>query len=122
MGRHSQYDFHEKKVDRNEIHPIWRMIGFAMMLLIPFLSYIAAIGILQENAKQRWFPIPADLLVPWGSDSMLGIKILLTLVIAFLLYMIFMLITFIMNRLFAPPRYGPTDVPQVTYRGKKRVR
>lgn len=122
MGRQSQFDFHQQRPDRNAIHPIWRMIGFAMMLLIPFLSYLAAITILQENLKQRWFPIPGDLLVPWGSDPMLGIKILLTLLIAFLLYIIFMFITFLMNSLLAPSRYGPTDVPQVSYKGKKRSR
>jgi len=119
MGRQSQYQFEQPRRNRQEIHPIWRLIGLAMMLLIPFLSYLAAVGLLQENAKQRWFPIPGDLLIRWGNDPMLGIKILLTLVIAFLLYLIFMMVTFILNRFIAPPRYGPTDAPQGSYRGRK---
>ncbi len=122
MGRHSSYQVDHSRSSQKEIHPIWRGIGFAMILLIPFLSYIAAIAILDENAKQRWFPIPSDLLIRWGSDPMLVIKIILTVLIAFALYLIFMLVTFMLNKFIAPPRYGPFDAPQVSYRGKKRSR
>lgn len=122
MGRHSSYHVDQPSSSQKEIHPIWRGIGFAMMLLIPFLSYVAAIAILDENIKQRWFPIPSDLLIRWGNDPMLVIKIILTVLIAFALYLVFMLVTFMLNKIIAPPRYGPLDAPQASYRGKKRSR
>ena len=124
MGRHSPYESNPSRSNpsQNEIHPIWRGIGFVMMLIIPFLSYVGAMALLQENAKEHWVRIPADMLIRWGNDPMIGVKVLLTVLIAFALYLLFMMVTFMLNRVIAPPRYGPTDVPQATYRGKKSSR
>jgi len=122
MGRFSNYSGHEE-VSKKQVglHPVWRGIGFAMMLLIPFLSYVGALAFLQENNKSHWIRIPADLYVSW-SDPLILVKALLTIAIAFVLYMIFSFVTFLLYRMIAPPRYGPLDVPPVAYRGKKNVR
>jgi hypothetical protein len=121
MGKYQSYSQkQDPKPDRN-IHPIWRGIGFAMIVLIPFLSYVGMRVLLQENQLKGWFPLPQDLLVNWR-DPLILIEVLITIAIAFVLYILFMLVTFMMNRVFAPPRYGPTDVPPESYRGKKRLR
>lgn len=122
MGKYSSYNMQkEDPLKKQPIHPIWRGIGFGMIVLIPFLSYIGALAVLQENARNRWFTIPRDLLVQW-SDPLILVKVLLTIAIAFILYILFTLIAFILMKMFAPSRYGPYDVPPVAYRGKKRVR
>lgn len=121
MGRYSDYGRQQEVKKPQGLHPIWRGIGFAMIVLIPFLSYVGALAILQENAKAHWFRLPADLYVNW-SDPLILIKALLTIALAFVFYMVFSLVTFLLYRLLAPPRYGPYDVPPVTYRGKKNVR
>ncbi len=122
MGKYTSYSTREREtVQKQEVHPIWRGVGFAMMLLIPFLSYVASLAFIEENNKAHWVAVPTDLFIK-GTDPWLVIKILLTLAIAFVLYALFMLITFVMMRVFAPPRKGPYDVDRVAYRGKKKAR
>jgi hypothetical protein len=57
-----------KPVDRNpirrRIHPIWRGIGFLMIILIPIMGYATATMVMDENHKQNWFPIPKQILGP----------------------------------------------------------
>lgn len=106
---------------KKEIHPIWRGIGFIFIILIPILSFFGSIVLLDENAKRGWFRIPSDLIVPlW--DPLLGIKLIITIFLMFILYSLFKLVSFIVFGILAPPRYGPFDVPPQRYRGKKRPR
>ncbi len=123
MGKYTSYSTRERgePAKKREVHPIWRGVGFAMMLLIPFLSYVAALAFIEENNKAHWVQVPTDLFIK-AQDPWLVIKILLTLAIAFVLYALFMLITFVMMRIFAPSRLGPYDAPRVAYKGKKHVR
>jgi hypothetical protein len=120
MGKYQSFR-RESKPPTREIHPIWRGIGFVLIILIPFMAYTAAILVLNENASRGWFPIPADILAR-GSDPMLYVKILLTLLIAMVLYIILLFITFLVNKFFGPDRYGPYDVPAVTYKGPRYKR
>lgn len=120
MGKYQSFR-PEIKPPSRDLHPIWRGIGFIMIILIPILSYSAAMLILQENAKRGWFPIPADLIVNF-SDPMILVKIVLTILIAFILYMVMQLITYAINKLFGVDRYGMYDVPPVTYKGPRYKR
>lgn len=122
MSKYSTYSSRSAdQPKKKEAHPVWRGVGLAMMVLIPFISYVGAMALIQMNNQQHWFPIPADLLIKWR-DPMLLIKVILTIAVAFVLYLVFMLITFVLFRVMAPPRYGPYDVPPVTYKGKKSKR
>jgi hypothetical protein len=122
MGRANIYGSHSSGPGRlQEIHPIWRGIGFAFIFLLPILSYVGALVLLQKNAANNWYPIPNDLLLKIGNDPLLLVKVILALIIMFFLYTIFMLITFALYRVFAPPRYGPTDVPPARMRKIKRT-
>ncbi len=119
MGKYTSYSTREREpVKKIETHPIWRGIGLGMILLIPFLAYVGTLAFLEQNNLHHWVPVPTDLIIK-GQDPWLIIKILLTFVIAFILYALFLLVTFIMNKLFAPSHLGPYDVPRASYRGKK---
>ncbi|MEN4013195.1 MAG: hypothetical protein ROW48_14255 [Bellilinea sp.] len=106
---------------RNYVHPIWRGVGFLLMIITPVLGYFGALVLIEQNAKQNWFTIPPEFIAP-GQDPMLYLKIGLTILIAFLLFFLFQLISLILLRAFGPSRYGPYDVPPVGYRGKKYKR
>ncbi|MDX9849165.1 MAG: hypothetical protein RBT01_01535 [Anaerolineaceae bacterium] len=107
--------------DKIYIHPIWRGIGFALLILAPIMGYAASILLIDLNRVNKWMPVPRDLLIA-GKDPYLLIKIIITLVVAFLIFLIFQLITFFLYKIAGPSRYGPQDVPRVAYRGKKYKR
>ena len=111
MGRYNVTP--ERKSGFNEtpeIHPIWRGIGFLLIILIPIISYFAGLLVIDANKIHNYVAIPPDLINTNG-DAFLFVKIIMTVVIAFVIYMVFMLITLVAFRLFGPAQYGPTDAP-----------
>lgn len=101
------------------VHPVWRGIGFIMIILIPAMAYGLTTVILDLNGKNNWFPIPPEFMIyKWGLDPFLLVKIGMTLAISFVVYTLFLLITYLLNSVFAPKRYVPPDLPPV--RKKKR--
>jgi hypothetical protein len=101
------------------IHPVWRGIGFILIILIPALGYGATVTILDLNAKNNWFPIPAEFMIyKWGLDPYLRVKVGMTLAISFVAYAIFLMLTYLLNSLFGPKRYIPPDLPPL--KKKKR--
>ena len=121
MGRY-QISYSEKKpgyTDRPEIHPIWRGVGFGMIVLIPIVSYFASLLLIAQNEISKWVAIPPDLMAKTG-DPYLYIKIGMTIVLSLIVYVVFMLITFIAQRLFGPSRYGPMDAPPIQRKVRRR--
>ncbi|MEW6651253.1 MAG: hypothetical protein AB1453_13845, partial [Chloroflexota bacterium] len=45
---------------RNYVHPIWRGVGFLLMIITPVLGYFGALVLIEQNAKQNWFTIPPE--------------------------------------------------------------
>lgn len=121
MGKNDLYSPSSLQSAKKPIHPIWRGIGFIFIILIPILSYIGALVLLEENTKRGWFGIPRELFVPIF-DPLLGVKIGIAIVLMIILYGIYTLISFIVLSIAAPPRYGPFDVPPQRYRGNKKSR
>ena len=129
-NKFNQYQADRSREDREartKIHPIWRGVGFAFIVLIPILSYAATDLIIQQNSKSNWFPFPYDLMAKPGDfiyngDPLLYLKIILTIAFMLALYAIFMLITFMVNSAFGSPRYGPYDVPPINAKVRKRAR
>ncbi|BCY18851.1 MAG: hypothetical protein GYA12_13805 [Chloroflexi bacterium] len=121
MGKYESYNAHKPKPKKREIHPIWRGVGFILIILIPALSYVGSLLFLEENSKNGWFPIPRDLISPYV-EPMFYIKIILTIVFMFIFYAIFLFITALITRVIAPPRYGVYDVPPQAFRGKRKSR
>jgi hypothetical protein len=123
MGRYNQFSQKQSLRDRetkNRIHPIWRGIGFALMVIMPVLSYFGSVKLLEENTARGWFAIPGEYLAHSG-DPYLYVKIGLTLILLILLYGVISFVGVLIIRVFGPPRYGPLDVPPIkkSY-GKKR--
>jgi len=122
MGSDNQYS---TKVDlmpkKERMHPVWRGVGFALIVILPAISYIASLLLIEANKTERWFNIPADL-ISKGNDPYSTIKLVLTLMVFALFSIIFTTIFMILYSIFGPPRYGPTDVPPVGGRFKKYKR
>jgi len=114
MGRY-QISYSNKEAGYNEtpeIHPIWRGVGFAFMILIPVLSYFAGLLVIEANKQNQWVPIPPELISPYLIPD-LYLRIIMTIAFSFVIYVIFMVVTFVLHRLFGPPAYGPTDAPPI---------
>jgi hypothetical protein len=106
---------------KNAVHPIWRAVGCFMAVLIPIIGFTGALIVLDLNVENQWFTIPYDF-YSQGQDPLLYMKIGLTAIISFILYIIFMMITFFINSALGPKRYGPTDAPQQKYKGGRYKR
>ena len=109
----------EKKSKGDGSHPVWRGIGFLLIILLPVMGYLGSMVILEENETQRWFRIPSALFVS-GPDQLLLVKAILTVIIAAILYFIIMMLTFIIFRIVSPPKLGPTDAPPVQWKTKNK--
>ncbi len=104
---------------KKEIHPVWRGVGFVLIITIPVISIFAAIALVNANKVQHWIKVPRELLVNF-SDPYIAVKAIVAFIIGFLLFMIMTLITFIANRFWGPPRYGPFDVPVESFKPRKK--
>ena len=121
MGKYGGYYRKPTKSseERRRISPVWRGIGFAFMVVVPFMAYAGAMLLLDANKQQKWFAIPQDLILKNYSDPLLFVKIVTTLLLAFLGFMIIFFIGLLISRLFGPPRYGPMDAPPIKYQRRK---
>lgn len=104
-----------------KIHPIWRGVGFAFMILAPIVAFATAEILMDENARTGLVKIPQNIIVQW-QDPLILAKLILALAITLLIYAILSLIYFLIVRLLGPSRYRPTDVPPVAYKGKSYKR
>jgi hypothetical protein len=121
MGKYSSMQRRSSsKTQPDGLPPIWRGIGFGMMILIPGMAYVGMLVLIQYNQDHNLFPIPMDVINKTG-DPLLFIKIGIVLVLMLVMYAILMLVTFILNKLFSPSQINPFDVPRVAYRRKKRL-
>jgi hypothetical protein len=123
MGKYSGRIVQEPLRDRNrQAHPIWRGVGFALLILTPIIAIFGSIALVEANATQGWVEIPRDLIAKGVGDPLLYVKIIVGLVIFVFVTVFFRLITFILYGAFGPSRYGPLDVPPVDYKGPKKSR
>src|SRR5512143_2044352 len=77
----------EPSFGNRKIHPIWRGVGFAMMVLIPFMSYITTDWFLTENVRKHWVEFPTNLLINvQGLPEDLVIRIIITVALMIVLY------------------------------------
>jgi len=97
---------------KTTIHPIWRGVGFVMMIFIPVLSFLISTIVLEYNNTEHWFPIPKEFVINFGPDHFILMKLFMTVVIGFIIYALFMVVTFFTTGIFGPPREKPVDVPR----------
>jgi hypothetical protein len=88
--------------ERQRIHPVWRGVGCALMVLIPIIAFAGANVLLDLNGKNNWFPLPADLIARPGdflyayiADPMIHIKLIIMLAIAAVLFGLITWVSFI---------------------------
>ncbi len=116
MNKNNFFTRNKSYMDKKKtIHPIWRGVGLVLMVFIPILSYIASGLILELNQESKWFPIPAEFIISW-QDPLILMKLFITVIVSFLVYALFLLVTFFMNSLFGPNRYIPPDLPPLKRR------
>ena len=121
MGKYSSMQRRAtSKKQPDGLPPIWRGIGFGMMILIPGMAYVGMLVLMQYNQDHNLFPIPMDMINTKGGDPLLFIKIGIVLVLILVMYFILMLFTFVLNKIFSPSQLNPFDVPRVAYRPRKR--
>lgn len=122
MGRDNTYSTKVELLPKErKMHPVWRGVGFALIIILPAISYVASLLLIEANKVEHWFSIPLDLYSK-GNDPYATIKLVLTLIIFALFSIIFTTIFMILYSIFGPSRYGPTDVPPVGGRFKKYKR
>ena len=123
MGKYSGRMVQEPLRDRNrQAHPIWRGVGFVLLILTTVIAVFGAIALVEANATQGWVQIPKDLIAKGVGDPNLYVKIIVGLVIFVVVNAFFRLITFILYSVFGPSRYGPLDVPPIAYKVPKKSR
>jgi hypothetical protein len=110
MSRYSRPEAKENPAKKPP-HPVWRGIGCGLMVIIPVISYVAANYFVTNANLFKWMVLPGEMVIKNLSDPMILIKILYTAIFVAILYLILTVITFIINRFFGPPRYGPQDIP-----------
>jgi len=121
MGRYRQESHGQMEPSRNnrQLHWIWRGVGFGMMVIIPVMSYALARLFLDENYQKGWITFPKDWYIQntfLPSDIIM--IIVLMIIFSLVMYAIFTFLSLIIFRMFAPPRYGPLDVPPIKYKGR----
>ncbi len=115
----------QNRKEKHAIHPIWRGIGCAFIVLIPLMSY--AIGTLYlapavlKNPNMRQM-FPAEMLQTI-TVPVLGNLTYAGLVFAFvamiMLFAVFTIFYSILYRMVGPPKYGPTDAPPIRRKTRK---
>lgn len=120
-------------------HPIWRGIGFLIILIVPVLSYAASQVSMPYLIRQRWVPkelLGTPKLPEWLDFAPVLVDILevifvrkgmyATILVTFLYIVIIggiiSILYAILYRLFGPKKYGPLDAPPPKVKIKKYKR
>lgn len=138
----AKYDYFQqsRKKDKQEIHPIWRGIGCITMILIPIISWAAAMVFLDYGLSHKWsflyqlsgtvqlssfiyriafFNVIANYI---SSIEYLKAKLIFFVIAMMLFSSIFAMLYAILYRLFGPPRYSTLDAPPPRVKPKKFTR
>jgi hypothetical protein len=126
-GKYSRYqpERNASREDRRRIHPIWRGVGFAMIVLFPIIAYAG----MKLLLKYPWFPLPVDLFAHKGEliyrifpDPLIYIKFVTWILIMLVLWVIFSLISFMLNSAFGMSnKNDPFYVPPIKRQRRRRI-
>lgn len=139
----STYKFSdERKEKARETPAIWRGLGCLLMIIVPIISYAAAVVTVQSIYLYRPALIPRDLLftveVPgliWQylpllagflqnifNDPYLWVYLMVTVVYLLIFSGVISVAYSALFRAFGPPQYGRLDAPPSRKKAKKYVR
>lgn len=119
MGRYNRYDRQEIEEKPWEIHPVWRGIGFILIILIPILSYAGAVLFVEANAEQGWFVLPTEFEGP-GWSPFLYAHLLIGVLFAVSGFGLMTIVYSFLYQIIGPPKYGPMDAPPPKKRRRRR--
>lgn len=137
-----KYQTYQKKefVRPYDIHPVWRGIGFVMMLLVPVMAGAAAVVMTELGFQMRWpfmYELSGTVRLPDVlynlpvinnlANFISGIPNLRALALFFVLFVIafsgvLSVLYAIIYRMFGPPRYTPLDAPPPKVKAKRYKR
>ncbi|GAB4491726.1 MAG: hypothetical protein Fur0016_02280 [Anaerolineales bacterium] len=122
------------------IHPVWRGIGFLMMVLVPIMAGAAAVVLTDLGFQMKWpfmYELTGTIRLP---DIFYSIPVIRNIAVwvssianlrAILLFFVLFLIVFsgilsvlyaLLYRMFGPPRYTPLDAPASKTKVKRYTR
>ena len=111
MTKYSQYKMETQEKKKLVVHPVWRGIGCVLVILIPIIAYFASSELIDRRGNIPWLIIPKEIIMNEFRDPYLFVKLIYGAIITLLIFMILTIITFILNSIFGPSRFGPFDVP-----------
>ncbi len=98
--------------DKLPLHPIWRGIGCIMAVVLPVVSFIVSTLLFENQEQFKWMIVPQELMLKNNpKDPLLLAKLVYAAIILFIIAAILAIITFFVNKLLGPSKYGPYDVP-----------
>ena len=137
MSKYSPRNKPERPKLNKEIHPVMRGIGCIMMVVVPVLSYVASVLIVNTEplpllpGMTRPIDIPNWLYALNGlapafqyieNQPFLVAYLVLALIISIFLFAILSIVYGFMYKAFGPSQYGPTDAPPIRKKVKKYTR
>lgn len=141
MGKYTSMSRPKPTKPRNVgVHPVMRGIGCIMMVVVPILSWGAAVLLVNYGASRGW-PIPPNwfgritlhplllkiqgLTPVWNfllrQDNLVA-HLIFTIAIIVVVGGIMSVIYGYLYTLFGPPRYGPQDAPPIRAKVKRYKR
>lgn len=102
-----------------KVHPIWRGIGCIMIVLVPILSYIGAVILVEMNIVESWVPSPAVLMqtvtIPIVNVPVPHIyaNLVTTGVLVLISYAGLMVLYALVYSMVGPAKLGPLDAEPV---------
>ena len=121
MSKYDNYWEERKPKKKKAPHPIWMGIGFLLLIIIPGISWVGSLLLIDENLKKGWFRITPDMIAP-GADPLLYVKLFSTIFLTLVLFAVMYIIYFAIYRIIGPKRYGPLDAPMSNYKVKRYKR
>lgn len=96
-------NYHQKQglsvKERMVIHPIWRGIGLILAIVLPVMSYLVVLSMLENPGGYPWLPLPPELILRQFSDPLILLKLIYSLVLTFFIFAVITLLTFMINSL-----------------------
>jgi len=111
-----------------KVHPIWRGIGCILIILIPIMSYAAAVMMVDANITAGWVPAPAvymqTVLVPYLDMPIahLYANLMVAGVLMLVGYAGLMVFYSVMYSVVGPPKLGPQDAPPIHRKRKQKYK
>lgn len=139
-SKYGHLDRQKELPTQREVHPVWRGIGFLLLIITPVISWASAMILLDLGRKQGWaflaelgdpirFPewaykIPVIMNLANFITGFPNLKALLLFffIVLILLSGVFAVLNAVLYRMFGPPRYTDLDAPASRVKVKRYTR